>query len=311
MPNRVIKESITSSESLDHLTEGEEAFFYRLLVVCDDFGRMDARIPVLHTSMYRLTPNRVTDEDIESRLQSLEHEHMIRRYTVAGKCYLMISNWDRYQQRRAKVSKCPPPPEDGSDCNHMISDDCTCNPVPPCDSNGNQMIAHAPENREARSEKRGREATREESPEIANAPPVPDPTRPYLKKFLETVWTPCFPHSPLLPTTYSVDSTLLTRLDDAIGGFTHLPGGLPALFDDLLHRIGPAGETEISALRAKLTEKRSQSWHSAKTKYLAAMIEGMAKDLHERPLPSPQMPAAAKIDYYMPPPPAPTVEVAR
>ena len=47
MPNRIIKESICTSETLDKLNWFEEVFWYRLIVTCDDFGRMDARIPIL------------------------------------------------------------------------------------------------------------------------------------------------------------------------------------------------------------------------------------------------------------------------
>lgn len=39
MPNRILKESITTSETLDSLSAEEERLFYRLLVICDDYGR--------------------------------------------------------------------------------------------------------------------------------------------------------------------------------------------------------------------------------------------------------------------------------
>lgn len=43
MPNRMIKESICTSETLAQLTPEEERLFYRLLVNADDFGRFDGR----------------------------------------------------------------------------------------------------------------------------------------------------------------------------------------------------------------------------------------------------------------------------
>ena len=42
MPNRIIKESICTSCEIDSLTPEQEVFFYRLIVNCDDYGRMDA-----------------------------------------------------------------------------------------------------------------------------------------------------------------------------------------------------------------------------------------------------------------------------
>lgn len=47
MPNRIIKESICVSDSIDSLSWFEEVLFYRLIVVCDDYGRFDGRIPII------------------------------------------------------------------------------------------------------------------------------------------------------------------------------------------------------------------------------------------------------------------------
>ena len=44
MPNRILKESICTNEQIDGLTAFEETVFYRLIVICDDFGRFDGRI---------------------------------------------------------------------------------------------------------------------------------------------------------------------------------------------------------------------------------------------------------------------------
>ena len=35
MPNRILKDSICTSETIEGLTDAEEVFFYRLLVQCD------------------------------------------------------------------------------------------------------------------------------------------------------------------------------------------------------------------------------------------------------------------------------------
>ena len=54
MPNRIIKESICTSDSINQLTPFQEVFFYRLLVNCDDYGRLDARPEVLASKLYPL-----------------------------------------------------------------------------------------------------------------------------------------------------------------------------------------------------------------------------------------------------------------
>jgi hypothetical protein len=43
MPNRNIKESILTSDTLDILTAEEERLFYRLIVICDDYGRTESK----------------------------------------------------------------------------------------------------------------------------------------------------------------------------------------------------------------------------------------------------------------------------
>ena len=43
MPNRIIKESICTSENIDQLSPFCETVFYRLIVNVDDYGRIDAR----------------------------------------------------------------------------------------------------------------------------------------------------------------------------------------------------------------------------------------------------------------------------
>ena len=47
MPNRIIKESIRTSDSINELNWFEEVLFYRLMVSCDDYGRFDGRIAII------------------------------------------------------------------------------------------------------------------------------------------------------------------------------------------------------------------------------------------------------------------------
>jgi len=52
VPNRIIKESICTSNEIDALKPEEEILFYRIIVNCDDFGRMDARLPILRAKCF-------------------------------------------------------------------------------------------------------------------------------------------------------------------------------------------------------------------------------------------------------------------
>ena len=131
MPNRILKESICTSETIAVLSAEEEVFFYRLLVNCDDYGRMDGRTAILRAKCFPLAVDRVTDSDIEKWLEVLVGVQLVRVYTVEGKPYLQVVTWDRHQQVRAKKSKYPEPPLSDSARNQMISDDGICprNPI--------------------------------------------------------------------------------------------------------------------------------------------------------------------------------------
>jgi len=110
MPNRILRESICTSEDVDGLSPEAEVFFYRLIVQADDFGRADARPTILRARCFPL--RMVPVEDISRWLAELVAVGIAQTYTVAGKCYLELSAWAMYQRRRAAVSKFPPPPAD-------------------------------------------------------------------------------------------------------------------------------------------------------------------------------------------------------
>ena len=86
MPNRFIKESICTSESIDSLTPFQETAFYRLIVNCDDFGRFDARPKVLSARLFPL--KNVSVEEIQDILKAFIREDLIVVYKVDGKEYL-------------------------------------------------------------------------------------------------------------------------------------------------------------------------------------------------------------------------------
>ena len=107
MPNRIIKESICTSEEIDQLTPFQEIMFYRLIVNCDDYGRMDARAKILKSKLFPLRDARI--DQIEAALEALASAELVILYEVDGKPFLQMKTWDRHQRVRAKVSKYPAP----------------------------------------------------------------------------------------------------------------------------------------------------------------------------------------------------------
>lgn len=133
VPNRLIKESICSSDNLDRLSWFEEVVFFRLIVNCDDYGRMDARPAILRSRLFPLKS--VTDKQIRDALQSLRSADMIDIYDVDGRSYLQMRTWEKHQQMRAKKSKYPAP-TDGviADDSNLQANDIKCK----------QMISNVP-----------------------------------------------------------------------------------------------------------------------------------------------------------------------
>ena len=137
MPNRILRESICTSDTIDKLTWFEESLYYRLIVNCDDFGRFDGRTAVVKNRLFPLKEN-LTPDDVESALQSLVNAGLITLYMSDGKRFLFLPTWSKYQSRRAKVSKYPAPDCNSSSseiiCNHVESSDSKCDNVQSNDS---------------------------------------------------------------------------------------------------------------------------------------------------------------------------------
>lgn len=132
MPNRILKESICSSDTIDRLSLFEEVTFYRLLVTCDDYGRFDARPKILKSRLFPLrTEPAYNDKAIDKAIDTLVSVGLVTRYRVDGHDYLYITSWSKHQQTRAAKSKFPSPDEGelvehDSVSDNQISDDIKC-----------------------------------------------------------------------------------------------------------------------------------------------------------------------------------------
>ena len=127
MPNRIIKESICTSDSIDTLGWFDEVLFYRLIVNCDDFGRFDGRTAVIKNRLFPLKEN-LTLKNVETAINKLARAGLITPYTSGGKPFLFLPTWNEHQSIRAKRSRYPEPE---IICNQMQADESKCsrNPI--------------------------------------------------------------------------------------------------------------------------------------------------------------------------------------
>ena len=144
MPNRIIKESICTSDSIDQLNWFEEVLFYRLMVNCDDFGRFDGRIPVIKNRLFPLKDN-LTAKSVRDGINKLASAGLVFLYESDGKPYLYLPTWNDHQNVRAKRSKYPEPDmsmnSSASICNHVQSNVPVIQSNPNHNPNPNNIIA--------------------------------------------------------------------------------------------------------------------------------------------------------------------------
>lgn len=127
MPNRILKESICTSDSIDSLGWFDEVLFYRLIVNCDDFGRFDGRTAVIKNRLFPLKEN-LTLKNVETAINKLARAGLVSLYESDGKPFLFLPTWNEHQAIRAKRSKYPEPE---IICNQMRADESKCprNPI--------------------------------------------------------------------------------------------------------------------------------------------------------------------------------------
>lgn len=108
MPNRILKESICASDTIDELSWFEEVLFYRLIVNCDDYGRFDGRPSIIKNRLFPLKEN-LTIKAVSTAINSLANAGLVVLYEFEGKPFLYLPTWESHQSIRAKKSKYPDP----------------------------------------------------------------------------------------------------------------------------------------------------------------------------------------------------------
>ena len=109
MPNRIIKESIRTSKTVNAMSDFQFRLWAYLITYVDDYGRGSADPEILKGFVF---PRRkgVTESTIEKTLAELANMGSIHLYEVDGESYLCFPNWGDHQRIQQKKSKFPEPP---------------------------------------------------------------------------------------------------------------------------------------------------------------------------------------------------------
>lgn len=109
MPNRIIKESLCSSEKIASLSDFEFRLWVGLITQADDAGRGDARPAIIKGRVFPFR-ERLSIKDIDAALRVLAAKGCVSLYTVDGKPYFLFPGWVKHQRVRDCKPKYPEPP---------------------------------------------------------------------------------------------------------------------------------------------------------------------------------------------------------
>ena len=110
MPNRVLKETIRTSKSVNAMTDFQFRIWAYLITYVDDYGRGSADPELLKGFLFPRR-KRITEADIAKALADLAGMGCILLYEVDGESYLCFPKWSDHQRIQQKRSKFPEPSE--------------------------------------------------------------------------------------------------------------------------------------------------------------------------------------------------------
>lgn len=176
MPDRIIRQSIRTSPTIDLLSFEAESMFYRLTTVVDDFGRFDADPRVLFSNCFPLKVDRLKVSQVSKWFEELIASGLAKRYEVKGRIYGCLTNWAKYQRGRAKESRFPVPPDDDNICDSLFEDSNTSEQNVESDNICLQEETYVALNRESRIENKDLSSqTLDETPSLDEPEPLPMP----------------------------------------------------------------------------------------------------------------------------------------
>lgn len=118
----MIRIGYLDSEKVAALSRSAEIFYFRLLLIADDYGLFDARPTVLRTRLFSMQLDEISNQDIQDFLHEVEEAGLVRVYCVNGKEYVEIFN---YGQRQRGKPKFPLPPNYGGSPPRNAADYCS------------------------------------------------------------------------------------------------------------------------------------------------------------------------------------------
>ena len=168
MPNRIIKESIRTSKSVNALPDFLFRVWVYLITYVDDYGRGSADPQLLRG--FLLPRKRVTESQIREALAGLADAGLIILYEDDGEAYQYFPKWEDHQRIRQKVSRFPAPPPIAADCGEQRpeSNPIQSNPNPESESESNPILGCDARAREPADETGTGEGKQEETPENDN-----------------------------------------------------------------------------------------------------------------------------------------------
>lgn len=108
MPNRIIKESICTSEDIARLSSEAEILFYRLIVNADDYGCYFGNPSLVKSRCFPLKSDDIHSEQVDAWLDELAKAGLIIRYTAADeRDYCQFVKWNKHQRVRQSEHKYP------------------------------------------------------------------------------------------------------------------------------------------------------------------------------------------------------------
>ena len=160
MPNRIIKETIRTSKSINAMSDFQFRLWAYLITYVDDYGRGSADPEILKGFVF---PRRkgVTESTIKTALLDLANLGSINLYEVDGESYLCFPNWSSHQRIQQKKSKFPEPPAE----NGQVQKPTVTHGDSPPESNPIQSEYESKSESEPESE-RAREAAADDRPDF-------------------------------------------------------------------------------------------------------------------------------------------------
>ena len=130
MGNRMIKESIRTSKSVNALTDFQFRVWLYLITYVDDFGRGSADPEILKGVVFTRRKG-VTEAQIEKALAELANTGMVNLYEVDGEPFFYFPNWGDHQRMRTTKAKYPAPEEGKAICRNLPQVAASCGELPP------------------------------------------------------------------------------------------------------------------------------------------------------------------------------------